>query len=590
MIVFSPIAPPQTAPRTIGRSLQSIFVMLGVSLLLIGGLGSRLAYLQIVEGDRNRELADNNRIRLIPKPPERGQIFDRQGKLLGGSRISYSVFLWPIAQEPTQWPKVLKRLSRILQVPETEIQARLEKEGYNSPYRVRVARWINAKQVVAIEEARFELPGVEIDSETVRYYPNGDLAAHVLGYTGEITDEELTKLKPEGYRLGDILGKLGMENALESTLRGEWGGQQVEVDAAGEIVRVVGELPPVAGDDVTLTLDMELQKVVEQVLGETQGAIVAMNPNNGGILAMASRPAYDPNLFSSRISEAQWQQLQGLQHPFLNRALQSFAPASTFKIVTTTAAIESGKYNVGSYLQTYPYIDVEGHKFWDWNNAGFGVLGFSEALSWSSDTFFYQIAQGIGGETLTEWTRKFGFGSHTGIELENEEYLGLVPDDAWKKSVLGEGWYVGDTINMSIGQGYLQGTPLQVAVMFSVVANGGDRVQPHLRKDNESAKSWRKSLNLQPSTIAILRKGLESVMTSGTGSSIVVGSNLPPIAGKTGTAEDPPRPNHAWFGAYAPANNPEIVVVAFAENSGGGGGKVAGPMVRRVLEAYYSKK
>lgn len=590
MVVFSPIAPPQTAPRTIGRSLQSIFVMIAVSFLLIGGIGSRLGYLQIVEGDRNRELADNNRIRLIPKPPERGQIFDRQGKLLGGSRISYSVFLWPIAQEPTQWPKVLKRLSRILQVPETEIQSRLEKEGYNSPYRVRVARWITAKQVVAIEEARSELPGVEIDSETVRYYPNGDLAAHVLGYTGEITDEELTKLKPEGYRLGDILGKLGMEYALESTLRGEWGGQQVEVDAAGEIVRVLGELPPVPGDDVTLTLDMELQKVAEQVLGDIQGAIVVMNPNNGGILAMASRPAYDPNLFSSRISEAQWQQLQSLQHPFLNRALQSFAPASTFKIVTTTAAIESGKYNVGTYLPTYPYVEIGKHKFWDWNNAGFGVLGFAGALSWSSDTFFYQIAQGIGGEILTEWTRKFGIGSHTGIELENEESLGLVPDEVWKQSNLGEGWYVGDTINMSIGQGYLQATPLQVAVMFSVVANGGDRVQPHLRKDNESAKSWRKSLNLQPSTVAILREGLESVMTSGTGSAIVAGSNLPPVAGKTGTAEDPPRRNHAWFGAYAPVNKPEIVVVAFAENSGGGGGKVAGPLVRRVLEAYYSKK
>ena len=588
MIVFNPITPPQTAPRTIGRSLQSVFVMIAVSLVLLGGLGSRLAYLQIVEGPRNRELADDNRIRLIPKPPERGQIFDRKGRLMGGSRISYSVFLWPVAQEPEQWPEVLRRLSRILQIPEAEILSRLEKEGYNSPYRVRVARWITEKQVVAIEEARQELPGIEVDSETVRYYPNGDLAAHVLGYTGEITDQELETLAPKGYRLGDILGKLGVEDALESQLRGQWGGQQVEVDASGAIVRILGERPPVSGNDVTLTIDLDLQKIVEKALGNTRGAIVALDPNNGGVLAMVSRPTYDPNLFSSRITEAQWQQLQSQEHPFVNRALQAFAPASTFKIVTTTAAIESGKYGPGTYLPTYPYVDVGGHKFWDWNNAGFGTLGFSGALAWSSDTFFYQIAIGIGGETLSDWTRRFGFGQHTGIELYHEESPGLVPDEAWKKEVLEERWYVGDTINMSIGQGYMQATPLQVAVMFAVAANGGDRVKPHLQKDNEAARNWRESLNLHPGTIEVVERGLEEVMSFGTGSSIVAGSNLPPIAGKTGTAEDPPRENHAWFGAYAPADKPKIVVVAFAENSGGGGGKVAGPMVRRVLEDYFT--
>lgn len=588
MIVFNPITPPQTAPRTLGRSLQSVFVMIGVSLLLLGGLGSRLAYLQIVEGPRNRELADNNRIRLIPKPPQRGQIFDRKGRLMGGSRVSYSVFLWPIAQEPEQWPTILNRLSKILQIPKAEILSRLEKEGYNSHYRVRVAQWITEKQVIAIEEARTELPSIEVDFESVRYYPNGDLAAHVLGYTGEITDQELEALAPKGYRLGDIVGKLGIEDALESQLRGEWGGQQVEVDAAGEIVRILGERPPISGNDVTLTIDLDLQKIAEKSLGNTRGAIVAIDPNNGGVLAMVSRPTYDPNLFSSRITEAQWQQLQSQEHPFVNRALQAFAPASTFKIVTTTAAIESGKYSTGSYLPTYPYVEVGEHKFWDWNNAGFGVLGFSSALAWSSDTFFYQIAMGIGGEVLSDWTRRFGFGQHTGIELYHEESPGLVPDDAWKKEVLEEGWYVGDTINMSIGQGYLQATPLQVAVMFAVAANGGDRVKPHLQKDNEEAKNWRESLNLHPGTIEVVEQGLEEVMSYGTGSSIVDGSKLPPIAGKTGTAEDPPRENHAWFGAYAPADKPEIVVVAFAENSGGGGGEVAGPMVRRVLEDYFA--
>ena len=560
-----------------------------VSGLIFGGLGSRLAYLQLVEGSHNRELAEENRMRLVSKPPERGQVFDRHGKLLAGSHLSYSVFLWPIALEESEWPQTLQRLSQILNIPVAQIQTNLEKEGYNSPYRVRVARGLSIPHVVALEEARSELKGVEIDAETVRYYPNGDLAAHVLGYTGEITDEELVDLKPKGYRLGDVLGKLGIEASMESQLRGEWGGQQVEVDAAGEVIRILGEKPPIPGDDVTLTLDMDLQKVAEQVLGETKGAIVAIDPYDGAVLAMASRPAYDPNIFSSHISEEEWRKVQSKDHPFLNRALRSFAPASTYKIVTTTAALESGDYNPGTVLSTFPYLEVGGIQFWDWNRAGFGPLGFRGAMAWSSDTFFYQVGRRLGGEVLAQWSRNYGFGQPTGIELEGEEEAGVVPDAAWKKEYLDETWYIGDSINMSIGQGYVQATPLQVAVMFAVPANGGYLVRPHLQRDSRPPESWRKSLNLKPSTIEVLQEGLRDVVAVGTGAALRSPS-LPPVAGKTGTAEDQPRQSHAWFGGYAPADKPEIVVVAFAENSGGGGGKVAAPMVRSVMEQYFRTK
>ena len=578
----------QPASRTVGRRYQSLALMLIVSVLLLGGIGTRLAYLQLIEGTRNRQLAENNRIRLIPKQPERGKILDRNGNILAGSRLSHSVFLWPLAQKKSEWPTTLKRLSQILKVPEAEIQKRLEQAGYTSPYLVRIARGVSPAQVTALAEYASEMEGVEVDAEAVRYYPYGDLAAHILGYTGEMSDEELEKRKEEGYRLGDVIGQMGIEAAYEKQLRGQWGGQQVEVDGMGQVVRILGEKQTQAGKDVRLTLDVKLQQAAEVALGDRKGAIVAIDPNNGAVLAMVSRPAFDPNLFSTRITDEQWQQLQSEDHPFVNRAVQGYPPASTFKIVTTTAALESQKFSPDTVLGTYPSLTVGGINFGEWNRAGFGPLGFTGAMAWSSDTFFYQIAMGIGDRTLIDWTRRYGFGRKTGIELP-EEAAGLVPDDAWKRKEIGEGWFVGDTINMSIGQGFLQSSPLQVAVMFAVPANGGYLVKPHLSKDNEASRSWRSSLNLDPVTIDILKAGLRDVVDGGTGTALNV-STLPPVAGKSGTAEDFGRESHTWFGAYAPAEQPKVIVVAFGENSGGGGGSVAAPMVRQVLEAYFNKK
>jgi penicillin-binding protein 2 len=572
--------------RTVGRHFQSVFLMVMVSVILLGAFGTRLFQLQVVHGERNRQLADSNRIRLVPKRPPRGTIYDRNGKILAGSRLSHTISIWPIAIPEEEWPQVIDRLATVLKIPAEEIEQRLDQAGYESIESVTIARGISPAQATALAEYSNELPGVRLEAESVRNYPNGDLAAHVLGYTGEITDEQLQQRREDGYRMGDVVGKLGAEAAFETTLHGEWGGQQVEVDSTGRIIRILGDKPPIGGQDVQLTLDIELQKAAEAALGARPGAIVAMDPNNGAILAMASWPTYDPNLFTSRMTQAQWAQLQGANHPFLNRSLQAFPPASTFKIVTTAAAIESGTYAPGTVLPTYPYVQVGGIQFWDWNKAGFGPLSFTGAMAWSSDTFFYQIAQGIGGPTLIEMTRRFGFGRKTGIELGSEESAGLVPDDAWKQENVGYGWFVGDSINMSIGQGFLQSTPLQVANMFAVPANGGDLVKPHILKDNEENKNWREPLGLSDVTIEILQRGLRQVLTGGTATALNV-PHLPPFAGKTGTAEADPGLSHAWFGAYFPMEDPEIIVVAFAEHSGGGGGKVAAPMVLQVLEAYY---
>jgi penicillin-binding protein 2 len=531
---------------------------------------------------------------MIPKQPERGNIFDRNGKLLATTRYPHSVHLWPMAHTKPSWSVVGPRLSQILDIPQEEMEEKLEKAGANSSSLIRIARDLNEAQVTALKEYENELPNVEINTEAVRYYPDGRQLAHILGYTRELTAEQLKKKRSEGYRLGDVIGQMGVEKAYEKTLRGEWGGQQVEVDGAGRPLRVLGEKQAKAGNDLHLTIDLDIQKAAEKAIGSRNGAIVALNPNNGEVLAMVSHPTFDPNIFSKqKLSQKDWESVQGEGYPLVNRALSAFPPASTFKIVTNTAGIESGKFSPNVILPTYPYLVIGGTRFGEWNHAGFGPLGFVGAMQWSSDTFFYQIGKGIGGPTLIEWTRKYGFGEKTGFDFVTEEAKGLVPDDKWKRKAWKMPWTIGDTINMTIGQGALLTTPLQVAVMFAVPANGGYRVQPHLLKDDGDAKKWRESLNMKPVTIKVLREGLRKVVSEGTGK-VLNQPTLPPVAGKSGTAEAWNRrgikQNHAWFGAYAPADKPEILIVAFGEHSGGGGGSVAAPMILEIMEDYFARK
>jgi len=576
-------------PRTVGQQHQAIVIMLFISAFLFGGIGARLSYLQLVEGERNQALAENNRVRVIPRAPVRGTLFDRQGRILASSRLSHSAYIWPLAQRYPTWDATVEHLAKILNLPPEDIRQPVEAADYNLPTRVRIARDLTPAQITAIKEYGNLLQGVDVDIEHLRHYPHKQIAAHVLGYTGELNAEELAERREKGYRLGDIVGKMGVEESYEELLRGEWGGQQVEVDGAGKIVRILGQKQAKAGRDLTLTIDIDLQKAAEAALARRKGAVVAMDPNTGEVLAMASYPTFDPNIFSARITEQMWKDLQGEGNPFVNRALRGFPPASTFKIVTATAGMESGKYPPDTVLPTMAYLVVGGTAFGEWNRAGFGPMGYVQAMAWSSNTFHGQIGRGVGGEVLIDWARRYSFGGKTGIELKSES-PGLIADDAWKREQFNWEWTVGDTVNMSIGQGFTQATPLQVAVMFSVPANGGYRVTPHLIKDERGADTWRTSMNLKPSTVETLRQGLRAVVTSGTGSALNI-SSIPAAAGKSGTAETGGnRPSHAWFGGYAPADKPEIVVVAFVEHAGGGGGKVAGPVVAKVLSAYFAKK
>ncbi|MEN9204967.1 MAG: penicillin-binding protein 2 [Thermostichales cyanobacterium SZTDM-1c_bins_54] len=581
--MVTPPVPYRPTQRTVGGTYRAVVLLLLASGLLVGGLGARLAYLQLLTSEEHRRLADNNRIRLLPQPPERGRLLDRHGQLVAGSRLSHSVFLWPLAQTRQQWEQTLPVLANYLELPLTEVQSKLEQAGYRSPFPVRVLRNASPAIIIRLEEHRAELPGVFVQAETIRFYPHGDLAAHVLGYTGEITTEQLRRNPEAGYRLGDVVGQSGLEHLLEPQLRGQWGGQQVEVDARGGVLRILGEQPPQAGQTVQLTLDLELQRVAETSLANRKGAVVAMDPHTGAVLAMASYPTFDPNLFSSHISQAQWEQLQRQQFPFLNRSLRPYPPASTYKIITMAAGLEAGGYSPNTVLRSSAYINVAGWQFWDWNRAGFGSINFRQAMAYSSDTFFYQVALRTGPKALQEWSRRFGLGRTTGSGLLGES-PGLVPDADWKRQRLNQPWFVGDTVNMSIGQGYMTATPLQMAVVTAAVANGGYRVRPHFVL---GTPPHREPVGLSPTTLRALQEALRDVITYGTGRGVALPPDLPLVAGKSGTAEDPPRRSHAWFVCYAPYQRPEIVVSAFLENSGGGGSSQAGPICRAVMEAYF---
>ena len=576
--------------RSVGKQLQVIPIVTMISVILFGGIGWRLSYLQLEQGKENQLKADRNRTRIVPKPTVRGGIVDRNGKVLAENHISYSAYLWPEAQQQKKWSKHRDVIAKILSINPADLQNRVKASSYNYPSLIPIARNLTPEQITALEEYNSEFQWIEIEVDNVRHYPEGELAAQIIGYTGELDQEQLERKKSEGYRLGDVVGKMGVELAHESKLKGERGGVKLEVDGAGRIVRMLGEEKAQPGTNIKLTLDANLQKATEAVLGTRKGAIVMLNPHNGAVLAMASYPRFDPNIFSATITNEAWQELQANGNPFLNMALRPFAPASTFKIVTASAGMETGKYPPNTVLGTYPFLQVGATRFGEWNKAGFGPMGYVSAIGWSSNTFFGQVGQGVGGEELIKWARAYGFGEPSGIELE-EESTGLIADDAWKRLNFDDvGWTDGDSVNMSIGQGFTSATPLQVAVMFSAIANDGYRIIPHLLEtDNQAKQAERVSLNLKPATLSTIKQGLRAVVNGGTGKRLN-SYLIPPGAGKSGTAEAPPGEAHTWFGAYAPYDKPEVVVVAFAEHSGGGGGKIAAPLVRQAMEAYFSSK
>ena len=437
------VAGPRSS-RHSGMGQQPVLLLV-VVLVLSGAMVARLAWLQLVQGGENRARADDNRIRLMPRNPIRGRILDRHGDVLASSRLTYNLYLQPRQVSDTQWPALRDRLATVLAVGAPSLdQARVH--GANPEgFRVPLMAGLTSVQVLRFREQIDALKGAEVDTDVLRSYPHGRLGAHVLGYTSGITEEEYERLQTKGYRIRDRVGRSGVEKAFESSLRGQWGGQQVEVNAAGQVQQVLGDKPAKPGQDLTLTLDLPLQQAAERALdGVRKGAIVAMDPQTGAIRAIASRPTFDPNVFSDGPTSSQWASLNSPNAPLLNRAFQGFPPASTFKLVTTIAALESGKFTATSKVMTMHSFCYAGLCYGD--HGAMGRIGFPMALAVSSNTFFYQVGLKLGPTLLFEAARRMGFGSVTGLELTDEETSGLLGDPAWKQKVLGEAWTPVDTI------------------------------------------------------------------------------------------------------------------------------------------------
>ena len=570
--------------RFSGMDQQPALLLIFI-IALLTAMAGRLAWLQLAHGSENRVLADENRVRLVPRSPMRGRLLDRRGRLMAGNRLTYNLYLLPKELNDARWQQLQPRLANLLQIPADRLNHQRQSGLNPDGYRIELIADLKPDQVLRLKEQQANLQGLQVDQDYRRSYTYGALGAHVLGYTSPITDAEYQYLEEKGYRIQDRIGRIGIEAVYENHLRGEWGGQQLEVNAAGEVQRVLGDKQAKAGKDLTLTLDLDLQRAADEALGTVaKGAIVALDPRTGAVRAMASKPNYDPNIFSRNINTAEWKFLNRTEAPLLNRALQGFPPASTFKIVTTAAGIESGLMNAKSTLPTFNSFCYAGMCYGD--HGSFGAIGFPLALAVSSNSFYYQVGLKVGEAELFKAARRFGYGSYTGIELKTEESPGLLGDAAWKKQVLKEAWTPVDTITSAIGQGALQVTPLQMARLYAAVANGGNLVTPHLVEGKHVPKP--QGMGLKADTIKMLHQGLRRAVTEGT-AKVLADPNLPAVAGKTGTGEDPPRPDHAWFGGYAPAEKPQLVIVAFAENSGGYGGTVSAPMVKKLMEVFFKK-
>ncbi len=566
--------------RHAGVGAQSPLLLLLV-LALSGAMVVRLGWLQLLHGAEHRAMADENRIRLIPRDPVRGRLLDRNGRVLATNRLVYRLYLQPRLVDEARWPALRDRLAALLAIPAEQLDRERRRGREGDGYRVPLAGPMTPVQVLRLREQAANLRGVDVGLDVLRSYPHGRLAAHVIGYVGSITEEEYGRLRGKGYRLADRIGRTGLEKAFESHLRGEWGGQQLEVDAAGQVQRVLGDRPARAGRDLRLTLDLPLQQAAERALdGVRKGAIVAIDPRDGAIRAIASRPVFDPNIFVEGPTSAQWNDLNRPEAPMLNRAFQAFPPASTFKVVTSVAGLESGLYGPDATIMTMGQFCYDGQCYKD--HGSFGAIGFQKALAVSSNSFYYQLGLKVGADRLFLAARRLGFGRPTGVELAAEESAGLLGDPAWKKQVLGDAWTSVDTITSSIGQGAVTVTPLQMARLYAAIANGGNLVTPHLVAKTSPARG----IGLKPETLRVVREGLRQVVTSGT-ATLLNDPSLPAVAGKTGTAEDPPRPDHAWFGGYAPAGDPTLVIIAFGENSGGSGGTVAAPIVKALMDTWF---
>lgn len=572
----------------------------------------RLFYLQVIKGDELRRLSENNCIRLQSTDPPRGLIFDRNGVLLVDNRPSFDLNI--ILKDAKPVKDTIQKLSRIIHVPESELTSKIASDKHSSSYKPIVLKQDIGRDLLAVVETRrYDLPGIGVNIKARRHYINKLSAAHLIGYLGEINSDELKSSKYSALKPGDYIGKFGIEKAFESFLRGKRGGRQVEVNVMGQVVGVLKTVEAQAGNNIYLTIDHILQQQAETLLKDAAGAVVAMDPGTGHILALASSPPFDQNLFVNGMSHEQWEAL--ITNPFSpmeNKAIQGeYPPASTFKIITAIAGLEEGVVDENFTVYCPGHYKFGNRIYRCWKKGGHGDVDLVKALTESCDVYFYQLGQKLKIDRIASYASSCGLGSPTGINLDHEA-AGLIPTSIWKKRHTGMPWQPGETLSVAIGQGYDLVTPLQMVVLTSAVANGGIRYKPLILMEIRTGKGKTiikgeaqavGKLPISKQTLAMIKKCLWEVVNHPKGTGRIARIDGIDVSGKTGTAQLVERKDddteseteisdhhkaHAWFVSYAPSIDPKIAVAVIVEH-GEHGSSAAAPIARDIIKTYLKK-
>ena len=581
-----------TVPEDVKQRLNwlLIFIIICFLILIIS-----LWYLQMIKGEEFKQRAVENCIRSLVEEAPRGRIYDRQEELLVTNRPVIVVSIIPAEVDDLE--ELSKRLGKIIGVSSEEI-SQIIKNYRENPFKpVKILDDCETNKIVEIEERKDELKGVVLELKPRRDYLYHDLAAHSLGYVGEIDKEELQQYNNSKLQGGDILGKAGLEKYYDDILRGEKGGKEVEVDASGQEITVLLYQKPVSGRDLVLTIDRDLQLYGENLLLGKKGSIVISDPNTGEILALVNRPSFDPNLFANGISSSDWQRLSSdTDYPLTNRSIQGlYSPGSIFKVATAAAALEEGVTNIKRKIYCSGTFKLADRIFNCSKESGHGDLSIIDAIAHSCNVYFYTVGKDLGIERFNKYMHKFGLEEKNSIDLP-EEAIGTIPSPQWKQREIKEIWFPGDTINLSIGQGYLLLTPLSVHSLITTIAAEGEIYKLHLVKKIISADGKileeikpeiHKKVNFSSDTFKIIKEGLRQTILKGTGWRANIKELT--LAGKTGTAQNPQGETHAWFIGFAPYENPEVCITVFIEN-GGEGGVEAAPIARAMLEKYFNIK
>ncbi|NAS62013.1 penicillin-binding protein 2 [Pseudomonas syringae pv. actinidiae] len=601
-----PLKDHEKETRLVNQRLIACAVLVG---LLAACLVARMYFLQVTEFDYHSTISENNRVHVLPIPPERGLIFDRNGEVLADNRPSFNLTL--TRERAGDWHKVIDELMTLLELPdEDRILFDKELKQVRHPFEPATLLYeLTEQQIAILAVNQYLLPGVDVAAQFVRHYPLGDHFAHSIGYVGRINEKEASHLDNE-YRGTQSIGKTGIERFYESELHGHVGYEEVETNAQGRVLRVLKHTDPIPGKNITLSLDAHLQAAAENALGDRRGSVVALDPETGEVLAMVSKPSFDPNLFVTGISFKQYAALRdSIDRPLFNRVLRGlYAPGSTVKPEVAIAGLDSGVVNASTKVFDPGYFQLPDfdHKYRNWNHSGDGWVDMDTAIMRSNDTYFYTVAHKLGIDRLHDYMTMFGIGQKVSLDMF-EESAGLMPSREWKRATRRQAWFPGETVILGIGQGYMQVTPLQLAQATSLIASKGVWHRPHLAMEDRGHEG---PVDENPMPNIVLRDpanwgrvnhGMQEVMhgARGTARKAAIGAQYR-IAGKSGTAQvvaikqgekydrtkvQERHRDHALFVGFAPADNPKIVVAVMVENGESGSG-VAAPVVRQVLDAW----